>query len=56
MEYMGVVAFVFVLCLWDKVRRLEARPRGNHIRPRGPGPPAVAGSPPPGRMMGLGVF
>ena len=38
MEYMGVVAFVFVLCLWDKVRRLERLLRENHIRPGGPGP------------------
>ncbi len=35
MEYMGVVAFVFVLCLWDKVRRLERLLRENNIRPGG---------------------
>ena len=37
MEYMGLLAFVFVLGLWGKVKRLERILRENNIRPGGTG-------------------
>ena len=37
MEYMGLFAFVFVLGLWGRMKRLERILRENNIRPRGTG-------------------
>ena len=37
MEYLGIFAFVSVLFLWDRVKRLERTLRENNIRPIRPG-------------------